>query len=112
MSGVSGGYSTDHLFGTTESPKTPYWSEDIAALADLAAGAYCQMSSHLPISVSKATWVGMAASSETKRARAIGDWLASGNCALKHVLLRLEPDGCGEIRSSAQAFADRICNFL
>lgn len=104
--------AADNLFGTMESPTTPYWSEDVAALADLAAGAYCQMSSHLPTSLGKETRLGPVVLGETKRARAIGDWLASGNCALKHALLRLEPDGCGEIRSSAQAFANPVRNFL
>ncbi len=33
----------DHLFGTTELPQAPYWSEDVASVADLAAGAYCQL---------------------------------------------------------------------
>lgn len=96
----------DNLFGTTELPMAPYWSEDVAAVADLAAGAYCQMSAHLPDFFGKENWVvGIASSNvENQRARAIGNWLATGRSALKHVLLRLERDGNGEVRSSAQAF--------
>ncbi|WP_322064207.1 hypothetical protein [Burkholderia ubonensis] len=103
--------AADHVFGTTETPAAPYWSEDVAALADLAAGAYCQMSSHLPAFLGKETWQVLVATGDIEsRARTIGDWLATGNCALKHVLLRLEPDDYGEVRSSAQAFAGSICN--
>jgi len=106
--------AADHLFGTTESSTVPYWSEDVAALADLAAGAYCQMSNHLPTFLGKEAWQVLVASGdvESQRARAIGDWLATGHCALKHVLLRLEPDDRGEIRSSAQAFSGRIRYFF
>ncbi|MBS2127074.1 hypothetical protein KEX41_02250 [Burkholderia thailandensis] len=106
--------AADHLFGTTESPTAPYWSEDVAALADLAAGAYCQMSNHLPAFLGKETWQVLLASGdvESQRARTIGDWLATGNPALKHVLLRLEPDDRGEIRSSAQAFSGKIHYFF
>jgi hypothetical protein len=96
----------DHLFGTTESPSAPYWSEDVAAVADLAAGAYCQMSAHLPAFLRSETWrVGLSSSSvEDQRARAIGNWLAISRGALRHVLLRLEQDGTGTVRASAQGF--------
>ncbi|WP_143195901.1 hypothetical protein [Archangium sp. Cb G35] len=96
----------DHWFGTTESPMAPYWSEDVAAVPDLVAGAYCQMSGFLPAFLGMKTWqVRMAPSSvEDRRAHAIGDWLANGRATLRHVLLRLEQDGNGEVRSSAQAF--------
>jgi hypothetical protein len=85
---------------------SPYWAEDVAAVADLAAGAYCQMSSHLPAFLGKRTWrVGLASSNVAdQRARAIGNWLAAGQTALKHVLLRLEQDSEGNVRASAQAF--------
>lgn len=96
--------AADHVFGTTESPTAPNWSEDVAALADLAAGAYCQMSSHLPAFLGRETWrVSIPTSDVEIRARTIGDWLALGDCDLKHVLLRLEPDDGGQVRSSAQA---------
>lgn len=82
----------DHIFATTESPMAPFWSEDVAAVADLAAGAYCQMSDFLPAYLSKERWIVRRASSEVEdqRARVIGDWLSEDQCALKHVLLRLE----------------------
>jgi hypothetical protein len=108
--GVTGWrHAADHQFGTTESSKAPYWSEDLAALADLAAGAYCQLSSYLPAfsgDSSEENWRIRMASSDVKslRARAIGDWLAKRRGALKHVLLRLELDRDLKIRISAQAF--------
>ena len=102
--------AAEHLFGTTESPKAPYWSEDVASLADLAAGAYCQLGNHLPTFLGLETWRVLVASSEVEnqRARAIADWLAGSDFALKHMLLRLGPDACGEVRSSAQAFTRRV----
>jgi hypothetical protein len=97
--------AADHLFGTTESPMAPYWSEDVAAVSDLAAGAYCQMSGHL----GRESWqVGLASNVESQRARAIGNWLATGRSALKHALLRLEQDDNGGVRASAQAFMGRF----
>ena len=85
----------------------PYWSEDVAALADLAAGAYCQMSGHLPASFREETLQVLTSSDiASKRARAIGNWLASGPNNLKHILLRLEQDNVGDVRASAQAFVD------
>jgi hypothetical protein len=98
--------AANHLFDTTESPTAPYWSEDVAAVADLAAGAYCQMSGHLPAFLGVETsQVGMASTNvENQRARAIGDWLATGRSALKHVLVQLEQNGNGDVRASAQAF--------
>ncbi len=97
----------DHHFSTTELPASPYWAEDIASIADLAAGAYCNMSSHLPAYLGKETWKIRVApgSVKDKRARAIGNWLASDKKTLKHVLLRLEQDTQGGIRSSAQSFS-------
>ncbi|MCK1278654.1 hypothetical protein IVB46_25850 [Bradyrhizobium sp. 61] len=102
----------NHIFGTTETPDAPYWSEDLAAVADLAAGAYCQMSPHLPAflgDVGEKTWqVRMASTDvESLRARTIGDWLAKGGGALRHLLLRLELDINLEVRASAQAFRAR-----
>lgn len=98
--------AADNWFGTTESPMAPYWSEDIAAVADLAAGAYCEMSRHLPAFFGNESWqVRMAASNvENTRARAICSWLATNRSVLKHVLLRLEQDSNGNARASAQAF--------
>lgn len=102
--------AADHLFGTTQSPEAPYWSEDVAAVADLAAGAYCQMSASLPAFFDMETCRARVRSGnvEDQRARAIGDWLATNHSALKHVLLRLEQDNVGNVRASAQAFVGRI----
>jgi hypothetical protein len=104
--------AADHLFGTTGSPMAPYWSEDVAAVADLAAGAYCQMSGQLPAFFGMKNWqVGMSSSSvEDQRACAIGNWLSTGRRPLRHVLLRLEKDGNGEVRASAQAFLGSFRN--
>lgn len=101
--------AADHLFGTTESPMAPYWSEDVAAVADLAAGAYCQLSEHLPAFLGRETWrVELDSSNiENRRARAISNWLAASRGPLKHALLRLEQDGEGNVRASAQAFVGR-----
>lgn len=100
----------DHIFGTTESPLAPWWSEDVAALPDIAAGMYCNISSFLPAFVGVETWsvrVGVD-NIRDRRARLIGDWLNCGRSALKHVLLRLEQDPSEGIRASAQAFTGRL----
>ncbi|MGE9007487.1 hypothetical protein ACO2JO_02825 [Leptospira interrogans] len=101
-------HAADHQFSTTELSKAPYWSEDLAAFADLAAGAFCKLSSYLPAfsSSGERNWLTQMASSdiESLRARAIGDWLAKRRGALRHVLLRLELDRDCKIRTSAQAF--------
>ena len=96
----------DHLFATTGSPMAPDWSEDLAAVADLAAAAYCQLSSHLPAFMGCETWRVQCTTSpiQNQRAYAIGNWLAKGTGNLKHALLRLELDSIGEVRASAQAF--------
>ncbi len=96
----------NNLFCTTEMPNAPYWSEDVAAVADIAAGAYCKLSGHLPTFFGKEAWQAGVASSRVKdrRARAIGDWLGAGQNTLKHVLIRLEPDGDKHVKASAQAF--------
>jgi len=68
------------------------------------------MSGHLPAFFGmEARQVRVASSNvESQRACAIGDWLATGRSALKHVLLRLEQDGNGDVRASAQAFVGRF----
>lgn len=100
----------DHIFGTTESPMVPYWSEDVTAVADLAAGAYCQMSAYLPAFLGTETWQERISlgSVENQRARAIGDWLATSRNPLKHVLMRLEQDSSRNVRASAQAIVGRF----
>ena len=99
-------HAADNSFGTTGSLIAPWWSEDVAAIAGLTAGAYCKMSDNLPAFFGNESWVvGMASNNiENMRARAIGNWLAKGRGSLKHVLLRLEQDGDGEVRASAQGF--------
>ena len=70
------------------------------------------MNDRLPASFGAETWkVRVTKNSvEEPRARIMADWLASGG-ALKHVLLRLEANSHGEIRASAQAFANlSICS--
>jgi len=100
----------DHLFAMTGSPKVPYWSEDLTAVADIAAGAYCQMISNLPTYFGRATWRVRASSENvaSERARTVGTWLARGHTSLKHVLLRLELDSNRQVRASAQAFVKAI----
>lgn len=96
-----------HYFGTTDSPMAPYWSEDVAAVADLAAGTYCKLSAYLPGFLGRETWrVGLKSNYiDDQRARAIGNWLAKNRGPFKHALLRLELDSDGQVRASAQAFA-------
>lgn len=109
--GLTGWRNTaDHMFATTESPNIPYWSEDVAAIPDLVAGAYCQMSACLPSFFGVATWTKSVNPNlvTDDRVRLIGDWLATGKRALKHVLLRLELDGIGSVRASAQAFKPSV----
>ncbi|MDR3497888.1 MAG: hypothetical protein P4L72_01535 [Parvibaculum sp.] len=104
----------DHLFCTTESPTAPYWSEDVAAIADLAAGAYCQLGGNLPSFFGVESWTAgiSSANVENERARVIGDWLARGRLELKHVLLRLEQNVEGDVRSSAQTFLSNFKSFI
>lgn len=95
-------------FGTTETAGAPDWAEDLAAVADLLAGAYCKMSGDLPAFFGRRSWlVSMSPQNIDRRAQAVGDWLASGPQALRHILLRLEVDQCGEVRASAQAYLGR-----
>lgn len=99
----------DNFFSTTELPTAPFWSESIASVADLAAGAYCQMSSNLPAFFGQRSWqVGVASNSvDSERARVIGNWLASSKSNMKHVLLRLETDEKAAVRASAQTMMNR-----
>lgn len=97
----------DHEFGTTESPHLPKWGEDVASIADLFAGACCQLSSVLPTTYGVEHWrrVVPANAITDDRSRAIGDWMATTSGQLRHVLLRLELDSEGIPRSSAQFWA-------
>jgi hypothetical protein len=98
--------AADHVFGTTEMENSPYWSEDLTAVPDLVAGAYCKMAFHLPSILGRKNWViGMSSSSiSDERARLVGSWLAEGSDEMKHVLMRLERLEDGTVKSSAQAF--------
>lgn len=98
--------AADHIFGTTEMENSPYWSEDLAAVPDLVAGAYCKMAFHLPSILGRRNWViGMSSSSIADwRAQLVGNWLAQGSAEMRHVLLRLERLDNGTVGSSAQAF--------
>ncbi|MBS0532482.1 MAG: hypothetical protein JSR72_00355 [Proteobacteria bacterium] len=103
-----------HSFGTTESHFAPSWSEDVAALPDIVAGAYCQMSEALPSFFGKETWQATVSSGGVgnRRARIIGEWLARREGALRAVLLRLELDGSGAVRTSAQGFVGKKASSL
>ena len=101
--------AADQNFMTTEADNLPAWAEDLAAVPDIAAGACAQLSGLLPEFVSQAPWM-ISLSHEVDRdwrARVFGDWLSSSHGILRHVLLRLAPDGQGKIRASAQRFQRR-----
>jgi hypothetical protein len=97
----------DMEFGTTESPHAPQWAEDAASIPDLVAGTCCQLSRLLPAYCGTESWTRIVRSSAMKdrRARAIGDWMATTQGRLRHILLRLELTEEGFPRSSAQFFA-------
>lgn len=113
--GATGWFNpADHYFGTTELPTAPPWAEDFAAITDLVAGASSKMSSSLPSFFGENAWTVRMDSDDVKddRSRAIGTWLASPDKKLKHVLLRLEKDNHGAIRSSAQSFIRKEVRYL
>lgn len=96
----------DSGFGTTNSLHAPIWVEDITALPDLVAGAYCALSNFLPSFLGAESWrvtvpIGF---TQERRSQVIGNWLAGNRGMLRHVLVRLEQDDNGNVRSSAQAF--------
>jgi hypothetical protein len=94
-------------FGTTESPGAPSWAEDAAAIPDILAGAFCQLSSILPTITGSERWTRVVSASAPRdaRARVVGDWMATSRNSLRTILLRLELTGNGEPRTSAQFFA-------
>lgn len=100
----------DLNFTTTEAMRLPAWAEDLAAMPDIAAGACARLSSLLPIFMGQPTWiVPMNYLGEVDwRARTFGDWLSAPQGKLRHVLVRLEVDGRGEVRASAQKFVRRF----
>lgn len=97
----------DMIFATTESPHLPLWGEDLASIPDLVAGALCNLSHILPAYYGRERWIRVipSSSAEDRRARAICNWMATTRGHLRHVLLRLELDDKGILRSSAQFFA-------
>lgn len=99
----------DMYFGTTESTLAPRWAEDLSSVCDLCAGAYCALSRLLPTNCGRERWVRRMPSSAAhdRRARAIGDWLATSRGNLRHVLLRLDIDSEGHPHASAQFFLAR-----
>lgn len=101
--------AANHVFGTTELQESPYWSEDLTAIADIVAAAYCKIEPQIPGILGRRNWVvGMSSSRVSdQRALLVGNWLAQGPALMKHVLLRLELTSDGEVRSSAQAFIGR-----
>ena len=96
----------DLFFTTTNLPSAPYWAEDLAAVADIAAGVYCSLNSILPSFLSRETWRVKLSGSIVmdRRARVFGNWLATSRGQFKHALVRLEQDSVGNVRSSTQAF--------
>lgn len=94
------------FFGTTELSYAPAWAEDIAAIPDIMAGAYCKISRHIPAILGEESWKVAISSGNIRDQRAfvVGSWLTRCQTDLKHVLLRLERDAFGEVRASAQAF--------
>jgi hypothetical protein len=101
--------SAEQSFMTTEAKSLPDWIEDLASIADIAAGASASLSGKLPLFMEQRTWrVGMVFGDTLDwRAKTFGDWLSSPNGVLRHVLLRLAPDTQGQIRASAQKFVRR-----
>jgi len=94
-------------FRTTEAPGAPLWVEDVAAIPDLIAGASCHLSQLLPTFCNTERWVRVLNRNAVsdRRARAIGDWMATTEGSLRHVLLRLELDSDELPRTSAQFFS-------
>ncbi len=98
--------AAESLFGTTESPLSPKWAEDIAAIPDLVAGACCRLTSLLPAYVGTEVWTKTVSTTgmEDKRALVVGDWMATRKGSLHHILIRLEADKNDFVRASAQSF--------
>jgi len=49
--------AADHIFGTTGMNEQPYWSEDLVAVPDLVAGAYCKLAPSIPSGPGPRKWV-------------------------------------------------------
>jgi hypothetical protein len=98
--------AAEQTFMTTEGSNLPEWAEDLAAIADIAAGACASLSNHLPTFLGTPTWtIGMRSGDEVDwRAREFMDWLSALDGHLRHVLVRLGPNSSGDIQASAQSF--------
>lgn len=102
-------HAANLAFTTTEGKNLPSWTEDVAAIPDVAAGACAQLSSVLPLFMGDKNWTVPISSGPMIdwRAQMFGDWLSAPHGILRHVLLRLAPNSNGEIQASAQRFVRR-----
>jgi hypothetical protein len=100
----------DLEFGTTESPYAPGWTEDLCAIPDLIAGACCRLSGSLPTFYGREHLISVVQTNDVPDQRAIivGNWMAKANAPLRQVLLRLELDDNGSMRTSAQFFVGAV----
>lgn len=100
----------DLEFGTTKSPYAPVWAEDACAIPDLIAGARCRLSGKLATFYGREHWVSVVQTNDVRDGRAIivGNWMAKANAPLRQVLLRLELDDNGSIRTYAQFFVGAV----
>jgi len=98
------------LFTTTGSSNSPEWAEELAALPDIIAGALCASNKYLPACFDrKKRHIAVLDSRELQHRNAgrVLDWLAlhGAGASLRNVLLRLEVNDAGSIRSSYQFIA-------
>jgi hypothetical protein len=100
----------DLEFGTTESIYAPIWAEDVCAIPDLIAGACSRLSGTLPTFFGRKHWTSVVRSKDVQDQRAItvGNWMAKTNTSLRQILLRMELDENGSLRTSAQFFAGAV----
>ena len=101
-------HPADCYFGTTESKYTLDWYEDLSAIPDIFAGAYCKLAATLPFrfrnrSIQILTSEDIA--EQDDRASTVGRWLATNDGQLRHVLARLELDEKRDVRATAQFMA-------
>ena len=96
----------DLHFLTTEMDDLPFWAEDVTALADITAGAYCKLGQVLPSFFRKSSWQVRTSpiSISDQRSQQVLDWLATSTKNMKPLLVRLEPDGENSYRASSQSF--------
>ncbi|WP_417517904.1 hypothetical protein [Minwuia sp.] len=105
--GITGEIDESGIFlGTTEMKNAPAWSEDLAAIADIAAGSYCKLSNVLPTNYGIKNWTVRIKPQKDidERALVFGDWISKDDLILKSLLIRVELDCDRQIRTSAQVF--------